>query len=312
MEKTNAILQAYFGKWGGFFVPDPMTPALDELSAVAERIIQNGDFEGQIVNLVKEYLLDETTFISTSSANKVFSVTSMARWYLAAGFGLLAKASGREIVSEASSPEEASIVAAIGKKLGVPVSLWLNVSMGSDSDAVKALEVSGTVINTSQCRELFNDPDMYAFQKYISNPAKYLWVPVHNQVGPYPFPSLSSYFLHFSAKKVISAAIEKFKGNIINFAAPAYPGFAASGLIYAGNEIPLHLSTYEPKADAEKEECYLGTYTRVAMVGKKDFILGPDLVHAWETGKVTRLETVNPIDLFEKGNSKEVFVVIEE
>jgi tryptophan synthase beta subunit len=312
MKKTNTIMQAYFGKWGGFFVPDPMTPALDELVAVAERIIQNGDFEDQIANLVKEYLPDETTLISTSSANKVFTVTSQARWYLAAGFGLLAKASGREIVSGVSSPEEAKIVAAIGKKLGIPVSLWLNVATGSDSDFVKVLEVNGAVINTSQCSELFNDPDMYAFQKYISNPAKYLWASVHNHVGPYPFPSLSSYFSSFAAKKVIPSAIEKFKGKVVNFAAPAFPGIAISGLIYAGNEVSLPLSSYEPKADAEKEECYLGTYTQVAMIGKKDFILGPDLVHAWETGKVTRLETVAPINLFEKGNPKEVFVVIEE
>jgi len=312
MEKTNTIMQAYFGKWGGFFVPDPMTPALDELSAFAERSLKNESFESQIVNLIKDYLPDETIFVSTSPSNKVFTVISFARWYLAAGFGLLAKTSSREIVSGSSSQEEANIVAAIGKKLGIPVSLWLNVSTGSDPNLVKTLEENGVVINTNQCRDLFNDPDMYAFQKFISNPAKYLWIPIQNHCGPHPFPSLSSYFSQIAAKKVILAAGEKFKGKAINFAAPAYPGIAMAGLICAGNEIPLTISSYEPKADVEKDECYLGTYTRVAMIGKKDFIFGPELIHAWETGKVMRLETVAPFDMFEKGDSKEDFVVIEE
>jgi len=74
----------------------------------------------------------------------------------------------------------------------------------------------------------------------------------------------------------------------------------------------MQLSSYEPKADSQREDCYLGTYTAVTTVGKKEFVLSPEIVHAWEAGSIKRVETVAPINEFAKGDSSVVCVVVEE
>lgn len=306
------IDQPYYGKWGGFFVPDPMTPALDELSAAAEALLQSNALQAQIENLVEALSPRNPGIQAAGSSKKIYTTLSPARWFVAAGYAVLAKTTGREIVCGAASVEEAKILTAAAKKLALPVSMWLNVACGSNDALVKELTDAGVSLNVNQCRELFDDPDMYAFQKFIANPAKFLWAPVHTHSGPHPFVSLTAYFARLAAEKLIHATGAQFKGQTVTFAAPAFPGIALAGLVSANSGSPLSLISYEPKADLEKDECYLGTYTRVKIIGKKDFILSPVVVNAWETGKVKRLETPTPIETLAETDPARVFVVVEE
>ncbi len=148
-----------------------------------------------------------------------------------AGYGSLAKVSQREIVFGATTSEEAKIVLTICKKLELPLSIWLNVSTGSDAELVEELKANKANINVDQCRELFDDPDMYAFQKYISNPAKYLWAPIHTHSGPAPFPALTAYFSEVAAEDMMAFVFSKFPGRKVNFIAPAFPGISLAVLI---------------------------------------------------------------------------------
>jgi tryptophan synthase beta subunit len=312
MTDQMKIFQPYYGKWGGFFVPDPMTPALDELSATAEQMLNNDTLKKQIEDLVKELSSKDTGIKPVAKSKNIYTTNSDVRWYAAAGYAVLAKASGRELACGVANAEEAKILSTVSKKLGLPVSMWLNVSTGSDEKLVEELTAAGITLNVKQCRELFDDPDMYAFQKFIGNPAKYLWAPVHTHAGPHPFVSLTGYFSRLAAEKLIREVSDELKGQKVSYALPAYPGIAVAGFISLHQNNPLSLLSYEPKADIEKEECYLGTYTKVKLIGKKDFVLSPVLVNAWETGAVKQLETTSPIETLEKTDPAMTFVVIEE
>jgi tryptophan synthase beta subunit len=309
MAESSKVLQSYFGKWGGFFVPDPMTPALDELTASASKWVKDSSFAKKVDELA-EVEVSAESFASTQSQH-VFSMQSPVRREIAAGYALLAKETAREVVAGAYDAEEAKLISDFCHKLGLPLSIWLDVKTGSNEALVKLLSDSGASVNTAQCRELFDDPDMYSFQKYIANPMKYMWMPVHTHSGPAPFPAITSFFASLAAKKMIAAAEKKFAGKKLAFAAPAVSGLTLAGLLGAkGNG--MQLSSYEPKADSQREDCYLGTYTAVTTVGKKEFVLSPEIVHAWEAGSIKRVETVAPINEFAKGDSSVVCVVVEE
>ena len=307
MAKTKIELQPYFGKWGGFFVPDPMTPALDELTNTANDLINDPFFAEKVCNMVHV----PTDDFEPSEADHVFSVKSFARKYIAAGYALIAKETGKEIVAGAVNQEEAAIIVDACKEAGVSLSIWLNVQTGSDEAFVKSLTNNGVSVNLDQCRELFDDPEMYSFQKYIANPMKHQWMPLHSHCGPAPFPALTMYFSSLAAQKVISAAESKFTGKKLNIAAPAFSGLSMIGMLAAKSDDTALLS-YGPKADAEREECYLGAYTKVNGIGTTEFTLSPVLINAWESNTVGKVDTVAPLIEFAKKNTNEVYLVVEE
>ena len=48
--------KAYFGKFGGQFVPETVMFALDELEAAYERIVKTAEFEAELEGLLKNYV----------------------------------------------------------------------------------------------------------------------------------------------------------------------------------------------------------------------------------------------------------------
>ncbi|MHC1783082.1 MAG: hypothetical protein AB9891_10070 [Anaerolineaceae bacterium] len=311
MSESAIALPTYFGKWGGFFVPDPMTPALDELTSTASNLLKNGEFFKQLKEVLRAVEPGKAE-IKPTKKDFIFTSASLAGWYVIAGYGVLAKRTGREVVAGAWSAAEARIILSVCRNLGLNLSIWLNVSTGSDDCLVKELEGAGVSVNLTQCRELFDDPDLYAFQKYIANPAKFLWSPIHTHSGPAPFPALTAVFSEAAAEDIMTEVFSRWSGKKVTFAAPAFPGIALAGFISASDKRASGLVSYEPKSDSQKEECYIGTYTRAACIGKKEFVFSPALVNAWESGVVNRVETTAPAETFIQKQSDEVFVVIEE
>jgi tryptophan synthase beta subunit len=309
MVESSKVLDSYFGKWGGFFVPDPMTPALDGLKETVAKLIKDASFAKKIDEIAQ--VSTENMFIPSDAAN-VFSAQSIVKHYIAAGYAFLAKETATEVVAGAFTAEEAKIISGICKKVGVQLSIWLNVKTGADEALVKSLTDAGNTVNVDQCRELFDDPEMYSFQKYIANPMKYLWIPIHSHAGPAPFPAITMHFSSLAAKKMVAAAEKKFTGKKLNFAGPAIAGLSLVGILAANEKNIVNLSSYGPKADSQREECYLGAYTMVLMTGKTEFVLSPVLVHAWESGTVKRVDTVAPLTEFAKGDANAIYVVMEE
>ncbi len=48
------------------------------------------------------------------------------------------------------------------------------------------------------------------------------------------------------------------------------------------------LITYEMPSDTEREDCYCGAFTRVIQRGFQEQVLSPELIAAWEAGRVHR------------------------
>lgn len=312
MTAKQKTLPPYFGKWGGFFVPDPMTPALDDFASLAEEKITRSDFKSQLELALSGVGVAPVDPKPVPNSHDVYSVQSTVLYFVAAGYALLAQASGRELVCGAYSEAQASILTTICKKLSVPLALWLNVATGADENLVKALEDGGVKVNLDSCRTLFDEPDMYAFQKFIADPEHYLWATLNTVTGPYPYPAMTGYFAHFYTDKVVGAASSLAAGKPATIAAAGYPGFSMAGLLFGAGMEKVKLVTYEPPVEKEREECYLGAYTRAVMIGKKDFILSPMLVNAWEGGRVERFYTCAPYQFFAEKKDAGFVLVLED
>ena len=48
--------KAYFGKFGGQFVPETVMFALDELEDAFDRIVKTAEFEAELEGLLKNYV----------------------------------------------------------------------------------------------------------------------------------------------------------------------------------------------------------------------------------------------------------------
>lgn len=311
MADRERVIESYFGKWGGFFVPDPMTPGLDDFASLCEAKIADAGFASQVENLAEKFAGDSVTLHPVEGWETLYSVKSTVLYYVAAGYVLLAKASGRQLSVGAYSPLQANIAAGICRDLGVQLLLFLNVATGSDQKLVTSLEEMGAKVDVVTSRTLFDEPDMYAFQKFVAHADQFLWGTINTVTGAYPYPSMAAYFASLYTNKVLAAARKQAQGKPLTLAAPGYPGFAMAGLLSNGKIDHVTLSTYEPPADNEKEDVYLGAYTRVKIIGRTEFVLSPILVQAWEEKIVERAFTLAPFKFYGEKMVPGLVVVLE-
>ena len=176
-------------------------------------------------------------------------------------------------------------LATASKELGVGLSLWLNKELGKDASFVNEMKGLGADVDIDKTSTLFDDPEMYAFQRFIGDPMAYLFVAVRTNVGPYPYPSITGNFAAVFGKS-LKEATEKISISAPTYIASGFPGAEMVGLIRAGMGKGVRLVTVEMPRDGERADCYCGGYTRVAVVGKNENVLSPELLAAWEAGVV--------------------------
>jgi tryptophan synthase beta chain len=312
MKEMQKVINPYFGKWGGFFVPDPMTPALDDFASLTESSIADNRFDEQIQALLSGIVDLNVVLKPEGDSKKCYSTQSTALYYIIAGYALLAKISGRQLVCGVCSRDQALMVSKICQKASVSLGLWFDVATGSDENLIKDLEAGGVKVSLDQCRALFDDPDLYAFQKFVADPEHHLWASINTVTGPNPYPSLTRYFARFYADELLAAASKVAGKQSLKIVASGYPGFTMTGLLCAGPGKSVKLATFEPPVEKEREECYLGAYTKVALIGSKEFVLGPELVAAWESARLNRYFTCAPLQTFSEMKDAEIIVVVED
>jgi tryptophan synthase beta subunit len=290
--QISAEVQEYFGKYGGFFVPDPFTPALDALTAAYKEAVSKADFEVCYKDAAGALQLEPITLRKAGSVNGAtkYVVTSQARQAIIVGYAALGKTLDRALAAGVEIHVEALELASVSKELGLKLGLWLNRALGADEGLIATLKDMGVEVDAEKTSALFDDPTMYAFQRYITNPGANLFVPLKTNVGPSPFPSITGAFAGAFGEALRRAAEETLGAMPAACVAPGFPGSEAVGVLRAMQGGKVRLVTVEPPLEAEREDCYCGAYTRVAEVGGAENVLSPELLAAWEAGTVERVQ----------------------
>ena len=301
--KTTKELPGYFGKYGGFYVPDPFTPALDMVAQKFNEL--KGD--AKLAELQKQ-VVSQSDVVGDAEvgADSTVTVKVDLEMALIAGYFAIAKLLEQTPVVGIDEKGQVDKVLKAADKLGYPGYVVLSKALGADKALVQRLSDKGFEVETEKCATLFDDVNMYAFQRFITNPMKNMFVPLAPNVGPYPFLAITQFLI----KQYANGLNEKAKG-VDACLAKAAPGNAASLMLNAFNG-SVECFTYEPSFDDTREDCYCGALTKVAIVNGKEIVLSPELVNAWDEKKAGRIFAASTADALSNIKGKNKILVLED
>lgn len=289
--EVDARTKEYFGQFGGFYVPDPFTPALDDLDAKYKTTVTTAAFASRLqalLDVLEPESVEPVTWKEVGAAT-IYLSWSRAHRCAIAGHCALAEALGaKEIVAGIEVAQHALDIALLGKEMGVPARIVLSAELSARMDLVSTLEGVGCEVDTETCGKLFNIPVMYAFQKWIANPGARYFVPTQVNVGPYPFPSITGSFCALSGQLLRAKCLEQLGQAPASIFAACRYGTTPVGALRPFLDDGVALATVEERAEGERLDSFCGALVLVVGSGETERIISPELAHWWETGKVRR------------------------
>ena len=301
--KTTKELPGYFGKFGGFYVPDPFTPALDMIAQKFNALKGDAKFAE-----LQEQVVSQSDVVGNAEtgAGSTVSVKVDLEMALIAGYFAIAKLLEQTPVVGIDKSSQVDKVLKAAEKLGNPAYVVLSKALGADKALVKRLSDKGFKVETEKCATLFDDVNMYAFQRFITNPTMNLFVPLAPNVGPYPFLAITQFLIKQYADTLGAKA-----NGVDACLAKAAPGNAASLMLNAFNG-SVECFTYEPSFDDTREDCYCGALTKVAIVNGQEIVLSPELVNAWDEKKAGRIFAASSADALSNIKGRNKILVLED
>ena len=288
--------QETFGKYGGIYVPDPFTPALDALAQKATDVLAQEEFVTLRAHVLGALGYHPPALCESGKLGEatIYRVPSQTRAAIVSGYVALAKMLGDEVAVGVNHPKDLFAIVKALEAIGLKDAyIVLNRSLGGDSDLVDDLDQKGWTVEIEKCAKLYNDPTMYAFQYYISHPVGALFCPLETNAGPYPFLSLTAMFIRGFGFDLLQAMEETLGTLPATCVVGGYPGTEGVAVLQALSETDMRLISVEAPFDLEREDCYCGAYTRVGVVGKREHIFSPELLAAWDAGDVDRVYASN-------------------
>jgi tryptophan synthase beta subunit len=296
MKKAGQMLFAeYYGDFGGIFVPDSFTPDLDRLAGKAGEIVLSDSFEKSLKTGLKALGISGIKLkqFDIKGGCKVSHTFSQAEYFNIAGQTALgAELKAELLVCGADSEGLALAFARANRALNTRGLIFLNRQMGENADLVSQLEELSCEVDTQTCKELFNVPQMYAFQRYMENRNNRHFVPLQANIGPYPFPALVGYFANLYGRKLVGSLTSIPSYCVI----PIKTGTNALGVFNALSSSEYKLVTVEEPVVQECHGAFCGNFTLFTRMdaGGDATAICPQLGDWWRKGKVTRLGCDNP------------------
>jgi tryptophan synthase beta subunit len=281
----------YFGDFGGIFVPDAFTPDLDRLAEESGKIILSDSFDKNFKAALNAVGVTEIKLarFEIQGGCRVTHTFSQAEYYNIAGQVALGKERQAELqVCGAETAGFALAFAQANLALKTRGKVFLNQKMAENLELIAKLNELGCEIETKTCQELFNIPQMYAFQKYMESRNRRHFVPLEANIGPYPFPALVGYFANIYGKKLV-ANLSDFPDVCV---AQITTGTNAIGVFQALANSNCKLATVEDPVVLEKHGAFCGDFTLFTRQDSRqeaNTIICPQLADAWRKGRVIRL-----------------------
>ncbi len=279
----------WYGSYGGCFIADAFSLACDQY------------YEQYCAATITEAFAEEYAALKTAFASDLFRVVKSGvegltlcyageNVYSILGTALLAKHLGKKkALCGARYADEALLCARICKHLGVSLKLFLSADIAQISTLVTRLTALGAEVDTQTCRELFNLPEMYAFQAWIAAAEGQQLINCRSNVGAWPQTNIAGDFSLEYGEKLLAAAGKGY-GRIV---VPGVSGSLALSVFTAAEELSAELVCVECDTErdlAEELDSYCGTFTKVMRNRCSDRVLAPALCHLADLGRVTRVD----------------------
>ena len=195
--------KAYFGKFGGQFVPETVMFALDELEAAYERIAKTAEFEAELDDLLKNYVgrpspLYHAKRLSSHYGHEIYlkredlNHTGAHKINNALAQALLAKKMGKKkVLAEAGAGQHGVATATAAALLGLECDVYMGATdvERQQLNAFRMQLLGGRVVSVEDGLKTLKEATTAAIQAWVNEIESAFYV-IGSAVGPHPYPRI--------------------------------------------------------------------------------------------------------------------------
>ena len=230
MENNNFNEKAYFGKFGGQYVPENAIPALRELEEEYEKVKNDKEFQEELKYLLKNYVGRETPLFYAKNLSDHYghdiylkredlNHTGAHKINNALGQVLLAKRMGKKkIIAETGAGQHGVATATAAALMGLECDIYMGaVDIERQKLNVFRMELLGArVVSVEDGLKTLNEAVDAAIQAWIKEIENVFYV-LGSAVGPHPYPKMVRDFqsvIGTEARKQIES-LEKHADHVV-------------------------------------------------------------------------------------------------
>ena len=206
--------KAYFGSFGGQFVPETAMHALAELEEAYKNLKNDKDFYEEFSDLLKNFVGRETPLYHAKNLSDHYNHdiffkredlnhTGAHKINNALGQALLAKKMGKKkVIAETGAGQHGVATATAAALLGLECEVYMGaVDIERQSLNVFRMELLGTkVISVTDGLKTLKEATTAALQSWISEIETTFYI-IGSDVGPYPYPEMVQDFQSIIGKE---------------------------------------------------------------------------------------------------------------
>ena len=279
----------WYGPYGGCFIADAFTLACDRYFSAFEKAVGDPAFMAEYDDLRRAFPQPEPRFETGGPGNAAICYAPENYGSLF-GTALLAKRLGKEAVCGVRYADEALLCARVCAHLGVKLHLFLGRSLGALRTLTDQLALLRVSYDAKMCAELFDLPEMYAFQAWVSEADGKHLINCRSNAGAFPQTNIAAAFAALEAKELVEAAalkLGRFHRVVIPTVSGSYALAVAENLPETCRCVCVECDT---EADMVQElDSYCGTFTKVMRNRTSDRVLAPRLMKLEDDGRIQRI-----------------------
>ena len=195
--------KAYFGKFGGQFVPETVMFALDELEAAFDRIVKTAEFEAELDDLLKNYVgrpspLYHAKRLSSHYGHEIYlkredlNHTGAHKINNALAQALLAKKMGKKkVLAETGAGQHGVATATAAALLGLECDVYMGATdvERQQLNAFRMQLLGARVVSVEDGLKTLKEATTAAIQAWVNEIESAFYV-IGSAVGPHPYPRI--------------------------------------------------------------------------------------------------------------------------
>ena len=195
--------KAYFGKFGGQFVPETVMFALDELEAAYESIAKTAEFEAELNDLLKNYVgrpspLYHAKRLSEHYGHEIYlkredlNHTGAHKINNALAQALLAKKMGKKkVLAETGAGQHGVATATAAALLGLECDVYMGATdvERQQLNAFRMQLLGARVVSVEEGLKTLKEATTAAIQAWVNEIESAFYV-IGSAVGPHPYPRI--------------------------------------------------------------------------------------------------------------------------
>ena len=195
--------KAYFGKFGGQFVPETVMFALDELETAYESIAKTAEFEAELDDLLKNYVgrpspLYHAKRLSSHYGHEIYlkredlNHTGAHKINNALAQALLAKKMGKKkVLAETGAGQHGVATATAAALLGLECDVYMGATdvERQQLNAFRMQLLGARVVSVEEGLKTLKEATTAAIQAWVNEIESAFYV-IGSAVGPHPYPRI--------------------------------------------------------------------------------------------------------------------------